>query len=268
LLIELRNPLQRAQAAATVRANALKALQMDPSLPMAYTALAAVQAYHDWDFLAAEATLRQAIEADPRDGAARGRLAFLLAAQNRLPEAVAEAKLARDHEPLLADRYGVLAMVQYYARQWDEALADADRAIALSPEFGPAHLARGLVLGASGRPAEGADSIRRALAISENPGWLAALGVTCARAGQTECVNDVMRRLREVETRGGFVSVDQYAYIAAYQNRPDEAFRLLNEAVDRRMTNVLWLAVDARADVLRADPRFDQIVSRMGLVTR
>ena len=102
--------------------NALKAVQLDPSLSMAYTALAAVQAYHDWDFAAAEVTLRQAIAADPRDGTARDRLAFLLAARGRLGEAIAEARTARDEDPLIADRHGVLGMIHYYARDWASAI--------------------------------------------------------------------------------------------------------------------------------------------------
>jgi hypothetical protein len=64
------------------------------------------------------------------------------------------------------------------------------------------------------------------------------------------------------------VSIDNYGYIAAYQGRLDEAFRLVEEAINRRMTNVVWLAVDGRADGLRRDPRFDQLIARMGLVSR
>ena len=159
-------------------------------------------------------------------------------------------------------------MVHYYAREWAAATADFDRALALTPQFAVAHLGKGLALGASGQHDEAIASIQRALAMAENPGWLAALGVTCARAGAAPCVSDALQRIRQLEARGAFVSIDNHAYIAGYRNQPDEAFRLLNEAVDRRMTNVLWLAVDPRADALRADPRFDRIITRMGLVQR
>jgi serine/threonine-protein kinase len=266
--IEFGNPAQRSQAAEVVRTNALKAMQLDPALSMAYTALAAVQAYHDWDFAAAEATLGQAIAADPRDGTARGRLAFLFAARGRLDDAISHAQAARDQEPLVADRHGVLGMVHYYARDWRAATADFDRALALAPQLGIAHLGKGLALGASGKPAEAVASIQRALAIAEHPGWVAALGVTCARVEDAGCVADALRRLRRLEAGGAFVSLDNYAYISGYQHQLDEAFRLLNEAVDRKMTNVLWLAVDPRADALRGDTRFDGVIARMGLVSR
>ena len=75
--LESGDPRVRDERAAVVRANALRAIQMDPAVPMSYTALAAVQAYHEWDFPAAEATLRQGLAAFPQNGAARNRLALL-----------------------------------------------------------------------------------------------------------------------------------------------------------------------------------------------
>ena len=74
--------------------------------------------------------------------------------------------------------------------------------------------------------------------------------------------------LRAFESAGTFVSIDNYGYIAAYQGRLDEAFRLVDEAITRRMTNVVWLAVDARADAMRRDSRFDQLRARMGSISR
>ncbi|MEO7132787.1 MAG: tetratricopeptide repeat protein, partial [Vicinamibacterales bacterium] len=266
--IEFGNPTQRRARAETVKANALRAIELDPSLSASYTALAAVQAYHDWDVNAAEATLRQGLGAAPQDGAAHGRLAMLLAATGRLSEAVAEGEIARDREPLVAERHTNLGMIRYYARDPGGALADMDRALAIAPDYGLGHHGRGRILTALGRYDEAADSLRKALAISDNAGWWATLGVTYARAGRTSDLDAVLRRLRAFEQAGTFVSIDQYAYIAAHQGRLDDAFRLIEEAIDRRMTNVLWLAVDPRADAMRDDPRFGRLIARMGLVAR
>ena len=86
--IEFGDPALRQSRAQDVRAHAMRAIELDPSVPMSYTALAAIQAYHDWDFVAAEATLRQAIDTSPVDSSAQGRLALVLAAAGRLDEAV------------------------------------------------------------------------------------------------------------------------------------------------------------------------------------
>jgi TolB-like protein len=267
LAIEFSSPFERNQRAQVVKANALRAIQLDPTLPASYMALASVQAYHDWDFPAAETTLRQGLAANPGDGAARVRLGMLLAATGRVGEAVNEGELARDAEPLVPDRHGSLAMLRYYAHDFERALADADRALSISPGYALGFIARGRILAAMDRDDEAIASLRSALSVAERPSWLALLGSVYAKAGRVAEVNEVLRQLREFEKHDSFISIDNYAYIAAYQGKMDEAFRLLNEATDRRMTNVLWLAVDPRADVLRGDPRFTQLITRMG-VTR
>jgi TolB-like protein/Flp pilus assembly protein TadD len=268
MAIEFGDPAQRQGRAEIAKANALHAIEMDPAISASYSALASVQAYHDWDLPGAEATLRQGLSAVPRDAAAHGRLAMVLAAAGRLTEAVSEAELARDQEPLVPERHTNLGMVRYYARDFVGGLTEMDRALAIAPDYALGYHGRGRVLAALGRYDEAIDSLRKALAISDNAGWWATLGVIYAKAGRTSDVNSVLQRLRAFELKGIFVSVDQYAYIAAHQGRFDDAFRLIETAIDRRMTNVLWLAVDPRADALRNDPRFDRLVARMGLVSR
>ena len=268
---EFGNPAKRAERAEIVRANALRAVELDPQLSMSYTALAAVQAYHDWDVAAAERTLRQGIEAFPRGAIAHARLALLLAATGRLPEAVMEAERARDLEPLIPERHTTLGITRYYARDFDRALQEMQRALAISPGYAAALFGSGRVLSAAGRHEEAIRNIRSAIELStnrENPAWLAGLVIALSRAGHAEQVEEVMPRLRLLRDAGVFVSVDNFAYIAANQGRLDEAFELLDEALERRMTNVLWLAVDPWADPLRSDPRLDNVIARMGLVTK
>ncbi len=268
LTIEFGDPARRSERAEIVKTNSLHAIQLDPGLPMSHAALAAVQAYHDWDFRAAETTLRQGLGTMTSDGLAHARLSMLLAAAGRLDEAIEAAERARDQEPLIPERHTNLAIVRYYARDFERGLVEIERALDLSPNLGLGHLGKGRILAALGRHEEAINSIRRAIEISPNPGWIALLGTVYAQAGQTSETNAVLERLTGLESQGSFVSIDNYAYIAAYQGRLDEAFRLIGEAIDRRMTNVLWLAVDPRADVLRRDPRFGSLVARIGIVSR
>jgi len=265
---EFGNPLRRAERSEVVRANAVRAIQLDPTLPVSYTALAAVQAYHDWDLAGAEATLRQALNAAPRDGATRARMSLLLAAQGRLDEAVREAEQARDDEPLVADRYATLGVVRYYARDFDRSLVEYEKALAIAPDLVAALIGRARLLLALGRLDQAAASAGQAIAISPNPGFLATLALVNAAANRQDVVDENLRQLRVLEKQGRFVSVDNYAYIQAHRGRLDDAFRLVEEAIDRKMTNVLWLAVDPRADLLRGDPRFDRLIRRMGLISR
>ena len=143
---EFGDPALRDERAEVVRANAQRAIQLDPRVPMSYTALAAVQAYHDWDFQGAEATLKQGLIALPADGFARGRLALLLAAAGSLEEAIREAERSRDGEPLVPERHVNLGMVRYYARDFERGLADMEQALKLAPNFGLAFIGKGRIL--------------------------------------------------------------------------------------------------------------------------
>ncbi len=265
---EFGDPSHRAERAEQVRGNALRAIQLDPELPLSYTALAAVQAYHDWDFRGAEATLRQGLTAHARDGTARARLSLLLAAMGRLDEAVREAERARDDESMLPDRHANLAVVRYYARDFERSLADYDKALSLAPDFVPALVGRGRLLLALGRHDDSAASIQKAIAVSPNPALFALLAHINMAANRPAVADELIERLRTFEREGQFVSIDNYAYIEAHRGNVDEAFRLLDEAITRRMTNVVWLAVDPRGDVLRSDPRFRAAVQRMGVLSR
>ena len=238
---------------------------------MSYTALAAVQAYHDWDFPAAEATLRQGLEASPGSVVAHARLALLIAATGRLEEAIAEAEWARDLEPLVPERYSNLGIICYYARDFDRALEEMRRALTISTNYGPALFGSGESLW------PWADTMTRSrtsdrrldphLSRTIPRGWPASRWCTDG-AGRTEEAQTVLAQLRDLQAKGIFISVDNFAYIAANLGRFDDVFSELDEAVQRRMTSVLWLSVDPRADALRADPRFARTIARMGIQGR
>ena len=224
---EFGDPAKRRESAEIVRANALRAVELDPEVSMSYTALAAVQAYHDWDFVAAERTLRQGIEAFPRGAIAHGRLALLLAATGRLLEAVREAERARDLEPLIAERHTTLGMTWYYARDFDRALQEMQRALAISPNYGPALFGSGRVLSAAARHEEAIRSIRSAIDLSpklENPVFLSGLVIALSRAGQTKQADEVMPRLRRLQDAGVFVSVDNFAIAANRISTPPSRY--------------------------------------------
>lgn len=260
------DPSERASRADDVRALALRAIQIDPGVPVGYVALAAVQGYFDWDFAAAEANLRRALEIVPNDGFVHMRLGLLLAAMGRLDEAVAEATRARDLDPLVPVRHTTLGIIQYYARQYDAALTSMQRAIEINPTYGAAYFGRGRIYSAMGRHADAIRETQLALAQSRNVGWLVGLAIVYAAAGQVSETEDTLAELQQMaEQSGQFGSPDNFGYIAGYQQRHDEAFQRFDEAVRNRMTNILWIGADPRADPVRADPRMRELLGRIGL---
>lgn len=110
------------------RAAAEKALALDESLPEAHTSLAANR-QGDWDWRTAEKEYRRAIELNPSYATARHWYALFLAAMNRPAEAVAEAKRAQELDPLSLVINADLAQVHYFARQYNDAIVQAQRTL-------------------------------------------------------------------------------------------------------------------------------------------
>jgi serine/threonine-protein kinase len=266
-VIELVADADRPARAAAARELAEQALRLAPNSANAFIALGTTQFNHQWDFDGAERMFRLAVEHAPNAVVAWRRLSLLLAARNRLPEAIDAGTRARDLEPLLPSAHTSLGLLYYYARDYTQAEAELHRALAISPAFTPAHFALGRVYSAMGRHAEAIERFHKSLAATRRPSLVVELARAYTAAGQTSEAAVLLAELDRRRERGEGFSLDNLAYIAAADGRIDEAFSLLDRAIEQRLTNVLWIAVDPRVDPLRADPRFARALTRMGLET-
>jgi serine/threonine-protein kinase len=264
-LIDQATGIDRKRRADIARGFAERAIGLDPGLGDAYVALGSVQFYEDWDFSTAERSLRRAMEVEPSNAFARQRLSMLLAALRRFDEAVAIGRESVLVEPLVVRRATTLGGVYYYARMFDEALAEAERALTISPGDAIALHLRGRVYSAMGRHDEAIADLRASFVASPISAYLVEVARACAAAGRQDESRAALAEVQERERRGQGYSPDDLAYVAAAEGRPDEAFRILEQAVDRRVQSVLWLAVDPRADNLHGDSRFDRLLARIGL---
>ena len=116
------------------KAAAERAVSLDENLPEAYDALGQVQFLYDHDFESAERAHRQALKLNPSDADARLHLANCLAARGRTEEAVTEIKRARQHDPLSFLINREVGRMLYYARRYDEALAELKQAADMQPD--------------------------------------------------------------------------------------------------------------------------------------
>ena len=257
--------VNRAERARFIRGLAEHAIKLDPTLASGYAALGSTEFYFDWDFVAAEQSFRRALEVEPSNGFARQRFAMLLAALGRLDEAIAIGAEAEAIEPLVALRATSLGILYYYARDYENAIIKHQRSLVLAPELGTGHSGLGRVYLAQGRPDEAAREFQLAVEKNRYPPWLIELAHAYVAAGRSKEAAAVMAELSKLQQTGRSYSLDNLAYIAAVEGRFDDAFEILERAVDQKLTNVLWIAVDPRADPLRSDPRFDRLVARIGL---
>jgi eukaryotic-like serine/threonine-protein kinase len=259
------NSADRARRANVINQLAERALKLDPQLAAGFVVRGTIQFYEYWDYPAAEQTFRQGLELAPNDGALKQRLSMLLAALGRLDEAIVLGRENRVYEPNDPFRATSLGMLYYYAHKFDAAEAEMKGALKLNPEFASAHYMLGRVYAEQGRTDQALSSMETALARVRYPRWLSDYARVLAAAGRRSDLESVLAELRERERKGEAPSPDQGAYIALAQGDKDLALAILEEGIRQHTINTLWLAVDPRVDPLRADPRFTQLLARMGL---
>jgi tetratricopeptide (TPR) repeat protein len=156
-------------------------------------------------------------------------------------------------------------MMLYYQRRYADAVTLSERALALNPRIG--HTVRGRALAALGRFPDAIAALTEAVTLSgRNPSLVAELGRTYAAAGLREQAEAVLTELLNQRSGPGASGPpsDGIAYLHAALGRPAEAMTWLERAFDENTAAILWLRVDPRADSLRAQPRFEMLLQRIG----
>jgi TolB-like protein/DNA-binding winged helix-turn-helix (wHTH) protein/Flp pilus assembly protein TadD len=246
------------------RAAALRALQMDESLAEAHTSLALVAENYNYDWQTAEKEFRRAIQLDPGYATAHHWYAECLSWQGRFEEALAESERARQLDPLsviIATDHGAIL---YFSRQYDRAIAQTSAALEMDPSFARA---QGILVSAyeqKGRFAEALDYIEQHQPLPNSAWtWAARAGVygPWGRTAQAQHALAKAERLFEHtpwETTG-------LAPVYAVLGRKDQAIAMLQEACAEHSNAVMTIKVDPVYDPLRSDPRFQDLLRRVGL---
>lgn len=243
---------------------AMKALNIDNKLAEAHASLAYTILYHNWDWLAAEKEFQRAIELNPRYPSAHQFYANFLTALGRR-EAIAEWKAAQELDPLSLIINAGLGWAYYFVRQYDQAVEQLKKALELDSDFELAHLWLGSVYVEKSLFKDAIAEIQKAVALSKGrTGIVAALGHAYARAGKRDEAQHILDELSQLEKRK-YVSPYRMANIYAALGENDRAFEWLQKAYEDRSHLLVFLMVDPRLDALRPDPRFVDLLRRIGL---
>ncbi len=245
-----------------------KALNLDDALAQAHTALARVT-QQEWDWAGAEREYRRAIEFNPSYPLARIWYAQYLCAFQRFEEAVAQAKRAQQLDPVSPFVNTWAGAAYLYAGRAEEAMASMQKALELDSSYSDARLVLARAYLMQGMYQQAIAELQQALVISERePLVLGALANVYARASQREEALKLLGELKRIEAEErGYVS--RFGIIWAYAGLGDkeQAFAWLERAFEERRDRIVWLNVDVLLEPLRSDPRFNDLVRRVGLPT-
>jgi len=246
------------------RAAALKALELDESLAEAHTSLALIAERYDYDWQTAEKQYRRAIQLDPAYATAHQWYAESLAYQGRFGEALGESERARQLDPMsliIATDHGAIL---YLSRQYDRAIEQLHAVLEMEPGFYRAYI----VLNAEVQSGKFADALRdlerwRQNGVEDQIFWAEQVYVY-ANWGKHSEARAAMAKLQRTkqppQADADFNLVP--AYLGSGQN--DEVIALLQQAY-REHGNVVDMKVEPRYDPVRADPRFQDLLHRIGL---
>jgi serine/threonine-protein kinase len=252
-----------AEAGPRAKAAARRALELDPASAEAHTSLAYQLCFHDWDWTAAERAFVRSLELQPSYATGHQWYAEFLVMVERGDEAIAEARRARELDPLSTVIAVTHADVLYFCRRFEEAATVLRTALQVDPSFVHGHTDLGRTCSQLGLHDEAIAAYRTAARLREmDPDTMPGLGHAYAMAGRVEDARRVLARLDELR-RTGFVSAHGSAVIHVALGETDRAFEWLERAIEERDSGLVWLRVNPRLDAVRDDPRFLALMARI-----
>ncbi|MBI1807806.1 MAG: alpha/beta fold hydrolase [Ignavibacteria bacterium] len=247
------------------RAAAEKAIEIDHSIAEAHAVLGVVKFQYDWDWMVAEREFKRAIELNPNYGTAHHYYADFLKGMGRFNEALVEIKRAKELDPLsLAINTGV-GHVLYLSRQYDGAIEQYRKTLELDPNFLQARLWFGRPYLQKGMYEEAITELQAAVQLSgKSTIAVAMLGHAYAASGKKA---EGLKMLDELTKRAERQHVPSYwiGMIYVGLGDKDQAFSWFNKAYEERSSWLAWIKVEPRFDSLRSDPRFTELLRKMGL---
>jgi TolB-like protein/DNA-binding winged helix-turn-helix (wHTH) protein/Flp pilus assembly protein TadD len=254
------------EAMSRTRDAALKALELDPDSAEANAVMGMVKLKDEWNGAEAERYFLRAIEINPSDSQTELWYSIYLTAVERHDEAVMAARRARELDPFSLPVNINLAQQLYEARRYEDAIAHLNIALELEPLSWGLHWSLGEALRESGRQEEAIQSLERAVGLrgGDNSLVIAALGYTYGVAGMEEQARAQLERLATLAGER-YVSPAHIAAIHAGLGDTEEVFRWLERAYDVRSRSLIWLRVAHEYEKIRTDPRFQDLIARVGL---
>ena len=245
------------------KAAVLRALEIDPTLAEAHSALAYILLMFDWDWPAAEKAFKHAIELSPDEARTHFLYAVFLNSMGRFDEALSENKRSQMLDPLAVASHNQEGIILYLARRYDEAIEQFRKTLAMDSTYflaydwlAPCYLEKGMV-------EEAFEANQKAMALGS--AFAAAWrGYLLARIGKKPEAQKVLDRLL-LASQQRYVPPSLIVLIYSGLGEKDKAFEWIEKAYEARDTQIIRLKAFPAVDNLRSDPRFITLLKKIGL---
>jgi serine/threonine-protein kinase len=243
---------------------ALKALERDNTLADAWAELASYKLFYEHDWPGAERELKHALELNPDSADAILYYSFYLYASGHTDECLALLKRALQSDPLSLPLNTNLGETFYYARRYEDSLAVSRKALEIDPDAIFPLLFAGDAYQQKGDYQAAVAQFQRMRQPEDNPWALASLGNVYAVSGRRD---EALKMLAELEASGKRRYVSPYFFALIYTGLgdKDQAFAYLDKSFDEHNDYLIYLKVEPLFDPLRSDPRFADLLRRVGL---
>jgi serine/threonine-protein kinase len=258
-------PVSRDSAYRLTKTYALKAVDLDSTLAEAWTSLGRARYIYDWDFVGAEDAFRKAVRLDDKYAFGHQRyglfLSWVMSPVGRCPDAIREARRARELDPLLATTNTVLGNAMRFCGRYDEAIEYYRRSIQLESGIGEAHAYLAHALVKKGMLSEALVYLDTAEALGTQNRALRAF--IYARTGRVDDAAGIVETLKQEQAQGQLRS-QSIAVVYLGMGDRDRAFEELGRAVERRDFPA-GPSLGGIFSELKSDPRYDALLRKAGL---
>jgi eukaryotic-like serine/threonine-protein kinase len=247
------------------KAAARKAIELDDSLAEAHTSLANALFNYDRNLSDAIREFQRAIELNPNYATAHhwyGNGPLLV--MERFDDAIAEMKRAQELDPLSLIINAEIGVSYTFAGQYDRSIEQFRKTLEMDPGFYFAHRNLGVAYEMKGNFREALSEYQTARRLADDPSLLGDIGHVLAISGNRDEAVKTLAQMKEI-SKGRYVPAYVFALIYAGLDNKDQAFQWLEKSYQDREANLCFFKIDPQMKPLRSDPRFSDLVRRIGL---
>jgi TolB-like protein/class 3 adenylate cyclase/Flp pilus assembly protein TadD len=247
------------------RGYAEKALKLDDTLSEAHLSIGIVKLLYEWDFAGAEKELRRAKELDPKDAQVYHFYGHYLELFGRFDEAAAETKRGVEFDPTNLVINSEVGLAYYWGRKFEPAAAQHRKTLEMDSNFAYASFCLALDYTQMGKYQEALAELNRTRPISQDWSWIVAgIGYVDGLLGKRAEAQKIIDELTARSARE-YIDPVLIAFIYIPLGDKEQAFAWMEKGYQERSGQILWLKVEPLFDPLRSDPRFKDLVHRIGL---